>query len=294
MSSRPAPWSAFTTPQFWDDPHISQRMLAAHLDPEGPAASRPHAFIDRSVDWLIPALGLSSGSRLLDLGCGPGLYANRIASRGIEVVGVDASRRSISHARSGAESGSFPARFVVGDYLSASLGDGYDAVILIFEDYCALSPRQRSVLLNRVGAALSPGGRFLFDVTAAPRFETFSEGTETAAQLMDGFWAAQPYVGTRTTWRYPVERLVLERYTIRTADGTRRFWNWTHCLTADEVGMELAAAGFDTPQWFGDVAGADYDPDRDVFAVIAAHQRATESEDQPSARGTTGGRGRVV
>ena len=96
---RPEPFSAYTTPEFWDDPHISAQMLAHHLDPATAAASRPHAFIDASVDWLRSVLGLGPGSRVLDLGCGPGLYAVRLARRGVRVLGVDASARSLAHAR---------------------------------------------------------------------------------------------------------------------------------------------------------------------------------------------------
>ncbi len=44
-------------------------------------------------------LGLGPGSRVLDLGCGPGLYAVRLARRGVRVLGVDASARSLAHAR---------------------------------------------------------------------------------------------------------------------------------------------------------------------------------------------------
>lgn len=79
-STRPAPFSAFTTSEFWGDPHISARKFANHLDPDNPMASRPHEFIDRSVEWLIPVLHLQPGARLLDLGCGPGFSAPPSAS----------------------------------------------------------------------------------------------------------------------------------------------------------------------------------------------------------------------
>ncbi len=103
LDPRPAPFSAFTTPDLWDDPHISARMLALHLDPDAEPASRPHAFVDRSVSWVVDVLDLAPGDRVLDLGCGPGLYACRLARRGIRVHGVDVSRRSVAHARSVAE-----------------------------------------------------------------------------------------------------------------------------------------------------------------------------------------------
>lgn len=267
IPDRPGPFAAFTTPEFWDDQHISQRMLVHHLDPDAPLASRSHAFIDRSVEWLIPALGLHAGSRVLDLGCGPGLYAARLARHGVEVLGIDVSRRSLAHAQQTAEQESLPVSLRLGSYLDVDLGSGHDAAILIYEDYCALSPGQRALLLTRVHGALRPSGTFVFDVTSAARFAHVADARREAANLMDGFWAAEPYTGTQETWTYPELRLVLDRYTIRTASSTRQFWNWMQCLTSDEVAAELAIAGFIAPELYGDVAGAPYDASLPTFAI---------------------------
>ncbi|MFD4293929.1 SAM-dependent methyltransferase [Rhodococcus sp. NPDC058505] len=269
MPPRPAPFETVTTPEFWNDPHISGRMLVNHLDPDTAAASRPHAFVDRSVDWLIGALGLVPGTRVLDVGCGPGLYAHRLARRGIEVLGVDVSATSVAYARGVAEAEGLAARFVRGDYFTADLGSGHDAALLIYEDYCALSPDRRVELLRRIRAALADGGRLLFDVTAAPRFPTFREGLARQQNLMDGFWAEPPYLGTLETHVYPDLLLALERYTIESAAGTRQFWNWTHCLTPEQVTTEVAAAGLRVTGIHGDVAGSDYDAEADAFAVVA-------------------------
>lgn len=103
MDQKPEPFSSFTTPGFWDDPHISQSLLRSHLDPGNDLASRRKSFIDASTIGLPGVLGLAPGSRLLDLGCGPGLYATPFARNGVAVLSVDASRRSLRHARSLAE-----------------------------------------------------------------------------------------------------------------------------------------------------------------------------------------------
>ncbi|HEY3337434.1 MAG TPA: methyltransferase domain-containing protein [Propionicimonas sp.] len=270
---RPAPFSDCTTPEFWDDDHISGQMLRFHLDPVAEPASRAHAFIDRSVDWLIPNLGLGAGSRLVDLGCGPGLYANRLAARGVQVLGIDVSRRSLAFAREVARDRSLPAAFRQGNYLTCDLGADQDAAILIYEDYCALSPGQRALLLSRVHAALRPGGLLAFDVTAAPRFDQYREEVVREPDLMGGFWAEPPYVGTHETWTYPDLRLVLDRYLIETVTGTRCFWNWMQCLWPEEVAAEVAAAGFGEPEFFGDVAGAAFDRSAPTFTVLVGRPR---------------------
>ncbi|MCL1799742.1 MAG: methyltransferase domain-containing protein [Promicromonosporaceae bacterium] len=271
-AERPAPWAAYTTPEFWDDPHISEQMLAAHLNPGWDAASRRPEFIDQSVAWLSDVLKLRQGSKVLDLGCGPGLYANRLARAGCSVTGIDISTRSIAYASAVADAEPLPARFYRGNYLLNSLevpATGYDAAILIFEDYNVLSPEQRSVLLRRIHSALAPGGKFVMDVTQFPRFAHFKEATTTESNLMGGFWAPGSYIGTQQTWLYPNEHLVLEHFTIEQAGETREFWNWMQCLTPEQVFVEFVGAGIAEVELFGDVAGAEYDPESVTFAVIA-------------------------
>ncbi len=44
---------------------------------------------------MIDTFDLGPGRRVLDLGCGPGLYARRLEAAGADVTGVDLSRVSI-------------------------------------------------------------------------------------------------------------------------------------------------------------------------------------------------------
>ena len=104
-------------PQFWDDSHISAHMLQAHLDPDVDAASRKPETIDRTVDWLAARLRLQPGDRLLDLGCGPGLYCTRFAARGLQVTGIDYSRRSIDYAIGHAPVRVPAIEYIYGNYL---------------------------------------------------------------------------------------------------------------------------------------------------------------------------------
>ena len=57
---------------FWDDPHISRHLLAAHLDPAVEAASRPLAEIDASVAWLAGLGVLRPGARFTGRPSGTG------------------------------------------------------------------------------------------------------------------------------------------------------------------------------------------------------------------------------
>jgi hypothetical protein len=62
---------------FWNDEHISKGLLEAHLNPNWDGATRKPEFLDKSVNWISKIAPSSRYKFLLDLGCGPGLYADR-------------------------------------------------------------------------------------------------------------------------------------------------------------------------------------------------------------------------
>lgn len=83
---------------------------------------------DRFAEWISE---IPSGSRVLELGCGPDSVAWELWSRGVEVTGIDISRAAIDAARSrAAVRGIDPERFQVGNAERLDFDDGaFDAVI---------------------------------------------------------------------------------------------------------------------------------------------------------------------
>ena len=60
---------------------------------------------EQEVAFLVEALGLEPGMRVLDVGCGPGRHAHALGRRGIAVHGVDISERFVALARAEAPDG---------------------------------------------------------------------------------------------------------------------------------------------------------------------------------------------
>src|SRR6478735_11651360 len=59
----------------------------------------------QEVDFLVGALDLRPGSRVLDVGCGPGRHSHELARRGVVAHGIDLSRRFVELAIAGAPPG---------------------------------------------------------------------------------------------------------------------------------------------------------------------------------------------
>jgi len=147
----------------WDEPGFSRRMLREHLSQDHDLASRREAVIDRQVRWLDAVmLGHRPGS-VLDLACGPGLYAHRLAALGHRCVGIDFGPAAIEHARSVAKREALSCSFEHADIREASFGGGFDAVLLLYGQINVFRRREAEAILERAHAALAPGGRLVLE-----------------------------------------------------------------------------------------------------------------------------------
>ena len=160
----------------WTHPHIADEILKAHLDPATDAASYRPQTIERICTHLTEAMAPKQGSRVVDLGCGPGLYCRRLAERGMRVTGIDHSENSLRYAQSHCEG--YGATFRQASYLAPFGEDAFDAALMVSQDYGVLPPDARRALLANVHRALRRGGRFALDV---PSMEAYAERTREPA-----------------------------------------------------------------------------------------------------------------
>jgi SAM-dependent methyltransferase len=267
--ARPRPFQYYTARDLWTDEHTSKRMLAFHLDENVDVSSRKKDLIERSVDWIVSHFDVGPETKIADFGCGPGLYAARLAQKQAAVLGVDFSKRSIEYARAIANRQSLDIRYVNQDYLEFETTDRFNLILMIMCDFCALSPAQRKKMLSMFFGLLEPGGAVLLDVYSLRAFDQREESTKCEANLLDGFWSPNRYYGFLNTFRYEEEQVVLDKYTLFEPSRTRTIYNWLQYYNPESLERECADNGFMIDELLGDVAGSPFDPDGAEFAVVA-------------------------
>lgn len=156
----------------WDDPDFSRRVLEVHLDPTTHMASRTSEVIDRHVDWLMDQLAALPATerprRVLEVGCGPGLYCHELARRGVETVGFDFAPAALDWARQKATSEGLDCRFLHEDLtnlpssFAATVGP-VDAVTFWFGDFHGFPDEEVRTFLPRLVECLVPGGLFVLE-----------------------------------------------------------------------------------------------------------------------------------
>ena len=269
INTRPKPFEFYTARELWTDEHTSEQMLAFHLNDNMDVSSRNARFINRSVEWIASHFSIGAETKIADFGCGPGLYAMRLARRQAEVIGIDFSERSIRYGRDVATKEGLSIRYVHQDYMEFDTDDRFHLILMIMCDFCALSPPQRKKMLSKFHAILKPGGSVLLDVYSLRAFDQREEAATYEANLLNGFWSPNKYYGFLNTFKYEEEKIVLDKYTLIEESRTRTVYNWLQYFSREAIEREFVECGFTVDELFSDVAGSRFDPESAEIALVA-------------------------
>jgi 2-polyprenyl-3-methyl-5-hydroxy-6-metoxy-1,4-benzoquinol methylase len=269
INHKPEPFEFYTASDLWTDEYTSEQMLSYHLNEEIDLSSRNKAFIDKSAEWIISHFNIGPDSKIADFGCGPGLYTTRLANAKAAVTGIDFSKRSIQYAQEVANKEKLSINYVNQNYLDYETSEQFDLIIMIFCDFCALSPAQRIIILGKFHSMLSPGGLVLLDVNSLNAFEHRLEEATYEVNQLNNFWSAEKYYGFLNTFKYENEKVILDKYTIIEKSRTRTIYNWLQYFSPEELEKEFANCNLSIEQYYADVAGSQYKPDNNEFAVVA-------------------------
>jgi SAM-dependent methyltransferase len=191
--SPPNPWEEGDNIP-WNEPGFSQRMLREHLSQAHDAASRRFEIIDRQVEWIDRFVLKSKPSRILDLGCGPGLYASRLSQLGHTVTGIDYSPASIQYARELAEKAGLSITFIEQDLRQADFGEGFDLVMLIFGEFNVFCRQDANLILAKAWEALKLGGHLLLEAHTFEAVQRIGQESASWYTTQSGLFSEKPHL----------------------------------------------------------------------------------------------------
>ena len=242
----------------WNDPAFSQRMLREHLDESHGAASRVTAERELQLAWLWEKLGLHAGARVLDVTCGPGLYAVALAQRGCAVTGVDFAPAAIAYARDLAVRTGVAARcaFVEQDVRETAFETGaFDAALLLYGQLAVFRREEARALLEKAARALRPGGRLVVELLDQARVDKARSSWWFTDET--GLWGERPFLHLGERYWDAAEQTAVERFYVldlETAD-LQEIHLCDQSYAVDEMAAMLRAAGFGQvdvyPAWDG-------------------------------------------
>ncbi len=242
----PEPWAEGENIP-WSDPAFSARMLAEHLSQEHDAASRRLETIDKQVEWVHNEFLSGKATKVLDLCCGPGLYASRLARRGHECAGIDYSPASIDYAEAEARKEGLAVTYLRRDVRGGDYGDGFGLALLIYGEFNTLRPADGRAVLEGAYRALTPGGIFLLEAHPREMIKRIGTGPATWRTEEAGLFSDRPYVRLDENFWDEESATATTRYYIidaATGDVTRHAQTFQG-YTEEEYRALLRDAGFD-------------------------------------------------
>ena len=125
---------------------------------------------DAQSALLWELLELTAGSEVLDVPCGHGRIANRLAARGARVTGLDADSVFLERARADAAADGIEADYVEGDMRELPWTERFDAAVNWFTSFGYFDDDGNRAWLAAVRRTLKPGGRLAIDVHSRDAF----------------------------------------------------------------------------------------------------------------------------
>lgn len=189
----PEPWAEGDNIP-WNEPEFSSRMLKEHLSQEHDLASRKVETIDRHVEWIHTVLLKGQAARILDLGCGPGLYSARLARLGHTCVGIDYSPAAVAYAAQQAKEQRLNCTYIQEDIRLADYGQGFDLVMQIYGEINVFRPEDARTILRKAQLALKPGGILLLEASYFALTEQVGREPSSWFTSQSGLFSANPHL----------------------------------------------------------------------------------------------------
>jgi 2-polyprenyl-3-methyl-5-hydroxy-6-metoxy-1,4-benzoquinol methylase len=262
----------------WDDPAFSERMLREHLSQDHELASRRLETIERQVERMIEWMGLdqaddgtggrTAGIELLDVTCGPGLFAHSFARRGITVTGVDISPAAIRFARE--LTADMGCTFIEADVREVELPElAFDAAIYLYGQCEVARPEELTEILGRIRRALRPGAPLAVETRAASKVARIT-GTAWHTGIDGLFGPGMQLVLTEQGWDAEARATVERHHVLGAETGELTVLGATaRVLEPEELTAILAAAGFPAVEFHPSWDGLAFDKSGEWCAAVA-------------------------
>ena len=127
--------------------------FAAH----GPVVPGTDSSAEAAAELTWRLLDLQPGMSVLDLGCGPGDLANRLAARECQVTGLDSSAVFLDRARADAAAAGVSVEYVAGDMRQIPWTGRFDRVINWSTAFGYFDDTTNRAVLDGIARVLVPG-----------------------------------------------------------------------------------------------------------------------------------------
>ncbi len=221
-------------------------------------------------------------ARILELACGTGRIAHRLAEQGHRITGIDLSEEMLCQAREKTTSGN-QVRWLCADMRSFQLSETFDLILVpAYSFQLLLSEADQLTCLGRMAEHLAPSGRAVLHLESYATDWLDSLPTDGASDFEVAGEAVHPNSAQRIrvayAWSYASCRAVVTvhiRYETLSPSGDAVERSMTDslqmaCLQPDHVSELLCQVGLNVESLHADFLGHPYTDTAEELVLVAA------------------------
>ncbi|HEY3290644.1 MAG TPA: class I SAM-dependent methyltransferase [Anaerolineae bacterium] len=267
----PVPWDEGDNIP-WNESGFSERMLLEHLSQEHDAASRRSVKLDQHVEWIQREVLHGRPSRILDLGCGPGLYTERLARLGHTCTGIDFSPASIRYARETEARAHLNCNYVHDDLRHAAYGNGYGLAMFLFGEFNVFRPTDIRSILHKAHDALAPNGLLLIESSTYDSLFRMGHLAPHWATSSGGLFSAFPHLELHEYfWDEAIETATRRWMIIDAASSDVALYAATYqAYSTESVTTTLSECGFESMRVYPSLIGIPDETQSDFMVIVAS------------------------
>jgi SAM-dependent methyltransferase len=212
----------------------------------GPAVPGAGVPGEAAAEMAWRLLDMRPGMSVLDLACGHGELANRLAARGCRVTGLDSSEVFLDRARADAAAAGVSAEYVAGDMRQIPWTGRFERVINWSTAFGYFDDAANRAILDGIAGALQPGGRLAIDLDNLTSFLASYCPSRVTAARENGDMLVDRYHLDALAGRFEAERTVIRSGRTRQVSFAKRLF----CFP--ELRDWLLAAGFTAVRGYGE------------------------------------------
>lgn len=220
---------------------------------------------DASAELIASLLDLDPGQEVLDVACGHGRIAIRLAARGLRMTGLDRSRAFLDLAGDAARERGVEIELVEGDMRSLPWEGRFDGLVNWFTSFGYFDDATNREVLRGFARALKPGGRAVLDVRDRDGIASAIDAAGGTA--VDVIERGDDLMIDRVTFDPATGRTATDRVIVRDGRVRRQHFE-LRVFTAPELRDWLLDAGFQAVDAL-DERGEPYGPGARRLVMLA-------------------------
>lgn len=248
----------------WTNEKLSSLVMNSYFDSSIYGGSYSKEFRNESLDFINQFLQKGS---VLDIGCGPGLYSNKLAKLNYSVTGIDISQSAIKYAQKYAKEKDIKVNFEKSDIFSYTPTQNYNNVLLIYYIYSFFSSSKRKILLKKIYNLLENKGTFILDVPSINYYNKLNE-----IKLWDYFPISNNFMEEEFLSLFNLKKygdgLLLNQTIYILEDSNIAIFDWLQHFDLEGIKAEINQAGFTIVSERANIAGSKYDSDSNSIAIV--------------------------